>query len=107
MTLLELLGPNVSSEYRDALSNPTARCGKAMQRPVPTPEQFKTTCGRRRVFLSARDADRYARGYFDHPALAEDAPDMGPYLDGYYDREDEVMAAFDRDNDFGDDMEEA
>lgn len=98
ITLSEILGPNVSPEFLDAIKpipfiqvNLTERSGNALQ----PPQQFKTTCGRRRVFLSARDADQYARGYFDHPVLAEDAPNVGPYMDGYGDREQEVMDAFD------------
>lgn len=73
-----------------------------------SPQQYHATCGRRRMFLSLTDAHAYERGYHAHPDLPlRPFPTFGPEWDGYFDREDEVMEKFDRENDWGDVVVEA
>jgi hypothetical protein len=59
---------------------------------APQAQQFRAECGRRRVYLSEGDARAYEAGYRDHPNTPREPLQPSPAWDGFFDKEEEVLA---------------
>jgi hypothetical protein len=62
----------------------------AFRAAIKAPQFFMARTGRRRQFLSQRDADAYDRGYASFQSISDAPPlDRGPFGDGWFDAFDE------------------